>query len=240
MNWSVFPEDVSVFGHKVDDLFYLAFWLTAVTFVLVIGILGYFMWRYRSKNAPQPYYTHGNSFNATMLTVGLAIVVFVVIDINLAVRDHFAWEDFLGKPASPDALHVEIMPEQFVWNIRYAGADGKFGTADDVANINELHVPMGRDIVVALRSKDVIHSFFLPNFRIKQDAVPGMVTYTKFKAAKKGSFDIACAQHCGLAHYRMRGILTVESPEVFQSWLSGQSLQGSENNWGWMWEVNRK
>lgn len=98
-----------------------------------------------------------------------------------------------------------------------------------------MHVPVDRPVIVALQSKDVVHSFFLPNFRIKQDSVPGMVTSLFFKAAKQGTYDIACAEHCGLGHYRMRGVLTVESEEKFQGWLHEQVTTTPDLTWGWKW-----
>jgi cytochrome c oxidase subunit 2 len=168
----------------------------------------------------------------------LALVVFLLIDVNLAYQDHAAWEAVWGAPPSAaEALHVEVMPEQFAWNIRYAGPDGIFRTADDVTTINQLHIPANRPVIVQLSSKDVIHSFFLPNLRIKMDAVPGLVTSLYFQAVKAGTYDIACAEHCGFGHYRMRGFLVVEeSTKAFDAWLAAQANEGSPDlNWGWDW-----
>jgi cytochrome c oxidase subunit 2 len=92
-------------------------------------------------------------------------------------------------------------------------------------------------VVVQLSSKDVIHSFFLPNFRIKMDAVPGMVTSLYFEATRTGSYDIACAEHCGFGHYRMRGFLTVQEQEEFEAWLWEQTKEGpADTSWGWDWK----
>ena len=237
----LFPQDVSTTGFWVDRLFYLGFWLTAVAFALVVLILAVFLFKYRAQEGRKAYYTHGNSPKALMLTLGLALLVFVVIDINLAVHDHFAWEAIFGERARDhDPLKVEIMPEQFAWNIRYAGPDGKFGTDDDVVTVNDLHIPVDQPVHVALKSKDVIHSFFIPNFRIKQDAVPGMVTYLGFEATKTGKYDIACAEHCGLGHYRMRGVMSVESNGDFTSWIAKMSDNKiASTNWGWNWEQGK-
>jgi cytochrome c oxidase subunit 2 len=159
--------------------------------------------------------------------------------VNLAFHDHVAWEKAWGSPPDPkEALRVEIMPEQFAWNIRYAGTDGLFRTADDVTTINQLYIPVGQPVVVQLSSKDVIHSFFLPNFRIKMDAVPGMVTSLYFEATRTGIYDIACAEHCGFGHYRMQGFLNVQEPGQFQAWLSEQAKEGSpDTRWGWAWDA---
>ncbi|PIQ85057.1 MAG: cytochrome c oxidase subunit II [Candidatus Omnitrophica bacterium CG11_big_fil_rev_8_21_14_0_20_45_26] len=235
----LFPQNISKSGEWVDRLFYLGLILTSIAFVLVIATLIYFLIRYRCQANQKAYYTHGDSKKAIGLTLALAIIVFFAIDINLAVHDHFAWEEIWGRATNAkNPLQIEVMPEQFAWNIRYAGNDGIFGTADDVATINEMHIPVNRPINVALKSKDVIHSFFIPNFRIKQDAVPGLVTYLSFQAVQTGQFDIACAEHCGLGHYRMRGQLTVEDEAAWQKWLAEKSDENTgTENWGWQWEA---
>lgn len=232
----IFPEDVSAVGHHVDDLFYLALGLTTVAFILVIVIMGYFLIRYRARQGHKAVYTHGDTAKAFGLTVFLALVVFFGIDVNLAIKDHYAWEATWGSIPVGDVVKVEIQPQQFAWNIRYAGKDGEFATEDDIVTINELHIPVNKPVIAALKSKDVIHSFFLPNFRVKQDAVPGMVTSLTFKAVKEGEYDIACAEHCGLGHYRMRGMLTVESEDTFNQWLEQKSLTNTPDvTWGWNW-----
>ena len=236
---TLFPQDVSATGYVVDRLFWLALGLTGVACVAVVSALGYFLLRYRATPQRRAFYTHGDSPRALALTGGLALVVFLLIDVNLAYHDHVAWEVMWGAPPSAnEALRVEIMPEQFAWNIRYAGPDGVFRTSDDVTTINQLHVPIDRPVITQLSSKDVIHSFFLPNFRIKMDAVPGMVTSLYFQAKRSGTYDIACAEHCGFGHYRMRGFLVVEeSEEAFHAWLAQQATEGSPDlSWGWSWE----
>ena len=235
---SAFPQDVSVTGHVVDQLFWLATGLTGTVFVAVVGALGYFLFRYRARPGQRVLYTHGDSPRARGLTIGLALLVFFLIDVNLAYHDHKAWEVVWGAPPSTrDALRVEIMPEQFAWNIRYAGPDGRFRTSDDVTTINQLHVPVNVPVIVQLSSKDVIHSFFLPNLRIKMDAVPGMVTSLYFQATTPGTYDIACAEHCGFGHYRMRGFLVVdESARTFDTWFAKQANEGPPDlSWGWSW-----
>ena len=137
--------------------------------------------------------------------------------------------------APPDAFVVEITGQQFAWNVRYPGPDGVFGKTDfklvdpaglnfigldhtdpaardDITLQNQLFLPEGRPVRVRIRSLDVIHSFFLPDFRVKQDAMPGMTTETWFVPRQSGVYEIACAEHCGLGHYRMRGQLTVVPP----------------------------
>ena len=223
----------------MDRLFYLALTLTGVAFLLVALILGFCLIRYRHRPDRRAVYTHGDSRLARWLTIGFACLIFLVIDVNLAVHDHFAWEEAWGKPPSPtQALRIEIMPEQFAWNIRYTGADGTFRTADDVTTINLLHVPANRPVIVQLSSKDVIHSFFLPNLRIKMDAVPGMVTSLYFQARVPGTYDLACAEHCGFGHYRMRGFLIVQEQKEFEAWLAEAAKEGlPDTSWGWSWDL---
>lgn len=234
-----FPTDISTTGYAIDRLFWLATALAGTTLLVVAGTLGWFLLRYRARPARRAHYTHGDSIPALLMTGGLALLVFFLLDVNLAYHDHRAWELAWGSPpASREALRVEIMPEQFAWNIRYAGLDGRFRTADDVTTLNQLHVPANRPVIVQLQSKDVIHSFFLPNLRIKMDAVPGMVTALYFQAKTPGTYDIACAEHCGFGHYRMRGYLVVEeSAQAFNAWLTEQAQEGpADASWGWDWE----
>src|SRR5262249_17987106 len=142
---------------------------------------------------------------------------------------------------------VQVTGEQFAWNFHYPGPDGAFGKTDvklitstntigldrtdpaakdDVVSINALHVPVDRAVKVRIRSKDVIHSFFLPNLRIKQDAVPGMAIEVWFTPNKAGAYEIACAELCGLGHYRMKAFLTIDpSQEEFNKWLQQQAAE---------------
>jgi len=236
---SWFPPDVSTTGFWVDRLFFIALSLTGAAFLLVAGILVWCLLRYRERPGHQASYTHGDSPLARWLTIGFAVFIFFAIDLNLAFHDHKAWGRTWGSPPDPkEALRIQIMPEQFAWNIRYAGPDGVFRTADDVTTLNQLYVPVHRPVIVQLSSKDVIHSFFLPNLRIKMDAVPGLVTSLYFQATKPGTYDIACAEHCGFGHYRMRGLLTVEPEEEFETWLKAQAKEGPPDlSWGWDWNV---
>ena len=114
---------------------------------------------------------------------------------------------------------AEVTGRQFEWRIRYAGKDEQVGTFDDVFDVNELHIPVDEEVVFIIKSEDVLHSFFLPNVRIKQDVVPGMKQYVWFKANRTGKYDIVCAELCGWGHYKMRGRLIVESRKKYEEWL---------------------
>ena len=218
-----FPEDISVNGHWVDHLFWLATGLTAVAFALVLGVLVYFLVRYRARPGRLALYTHGNSKGALTLTLLLAAIVFLGIDVNLAWQDHHAWEAMWGNPPDEsEAVVVQVMPEQFAWNFRYAGPDGAFGTDDDITEMNTLRIPVHEPVILQLKAKDVLHSIFLPNLRIKQDCLPGMVTAMHFVTKKTGRYEIACAELCGLGHYYMKGRLHVLPRDEYDAWLDEQ------------------
>jgi cytochrome c oxidase subunit II len=138
-----------------------------------------------------------------------------------------AWAD--AKMVRPKLANGQVKPalaeitgRQFEWRIRYAGEDGIIGTPDDVQLSNDLHLPVHEEIVLSIKSQDVLHSFFLPNLRVKQDVVPGMKQFVWFQPTKSGVYDIVCAELCGWGHYKMRGRLTVEPREKFDAWLAQQ------------------
>ncbi|MBI2093192.1 MAG: cytochrome c oxidase subunit II [Candidatus Omnitrophica bacterium] len=208
------PEGISTVAPEIDRLFYIVLVLTSVVFVLVQGTLLVFLVRYRRRPGRKASYSHGNYRVEVVWTLIPAIIL-----IWLAFQNQRVWSKVRGTPPPAD-LEVEVTAEQFAWNIRYAGQDGAFNTQDDVLTINQLHLPIHQTILIHLKSKDVIHSFFVPQFRFKQDVVPGLTTHVWLSATKSGQYEIACAELCGLGHYRMRGFLTVESPEAFTAWLA--------------------
>lgn len=220
--WIRLPENVSTYGGQIDDLFYLILWITGVIFVLVEVLLLFFLFRYRRREGRAAHYTHGSNRLEVIWTIVPAIICVV-----LALMSRRSWAEI--KQSLPQgAMSVEVLAEQFAWNLRYPGADGKLNTADDVVSLNQLHIPVGRPVIVSLRSKDVIHSFFLPEFRVKQDAVPGMTTRIWFEATRVGNWEITCAELCGLGHYRMKGFITVDSPEDFDKWLAAQAAEAAK------------
>jgi cytochrome c oxidase subunit 2 len=207
------PEAVSTSAPEIDRLFYVVLGITGAAFILVQAALLVFLVRYRQRPGRRAAYTHGNTVVEIIWTA-----VPTVILLALLVQSQRVWAMVRGTPPPAD-LHVRIQAEQFAWNIRYAGADGEFDTPDDVTTINQLQLPVNQVVLFHLTSKDVVHSFFVPQFRVKQDAVPGMTTRMWASAAKTGQFEIACAELCGLGHYRMRGFLQIVEPEAFQAWL---------------------
>jgi cytochrome c oxidase subunit 2 len=121
-----------------------------------------------------------------------------------------------------DAMTVLVTAKQFEWNVTYPGPDGQLETGDDFTVRNRLDVPIDRPTHVLLEAEDVIHSFFLPEFRVKQDAVPGMEMMAWFEPTRTGEFVIGCAELCGIGHTRMRGTLTVHSAADYQTWVNEQ------------------
>lgn len=213
MDW-LLPPSVSTYGPQIDQMYYAILIITGIVFVLTELTLIWFLIRYRHREGRKAAYVHGNVKAEVVWTV----IPFVIV-VGIALASRGTWAQIRDQSSFPrDALRVEVTAKQFEWNVSYAGADGEAGTDDDYAVRNQLHVPVGRPVVVTLRSEDVIHSFFLPDFRVKQDAVPGMEIPVWFEATETGEFPIGCAELCGIGHYRMRGSMTVHSAEEFASW----------------------
>jgi cytochrome c oxidase subunit 2 len=219
--WLHLPEQASTYAPEVDRLFHLITWITGVIFVIVEAMLLIFLWKYRHREGRVATYTHGNNRLEVVWTI-----VPAVICVMLALLSRRMWED-IKEHMPHDGLEIQVTGEQFAWNFRYPGPDGKFNTPDDILTLNQLHFPVGKPVVVTLTSKDVIHSFFLPEFRVKQDAVPGMHTRIWFEGNKVGHWEIACAELCGLGHFRMKGFVTVDTPADYEKWLAEQAAEAA-------------
>ena len=220
MNWSwMLPGGAaSTFAPQIDRMYYTILIITGIVFVLTEVLLLGFVFKYRHKEGRKAEYIHGNVAAEVVWT---AVPFVIVIWIALASRGVWASiKDPANIPA--DAMDVRVTAKQFEWNVTYPGADGRLGTPDDFTKRNQLHIPVNAKVRATLESEDVIHSFFLPNFRLKQDAVPGMKIPVWFEANKTGDYQIACAELCGLGHYRMKGAVTVHSAEEFNTWSAQQ------------------
>ena len=213
------PEAVTTTAPEIDRLFYLVLAITGTVFLLVQATLLVFLVRYRERPGRRAGYTHGNVVVEIVWTLIPALIL-----VFLTVRSQQVWATVRGTPPPPD-LEIEVTAEQFAWNIRYAGSDGILNSPDDITTINQLHLPVHQTVLIRLKSKDVIHSFFVPQFRMKQDAVPGLTGRLWLAATKTGQYEIACAELCGLGHYRMRGFLTIEPPEAFRQWLAATQAE---------------
>jgi cytochrome c oxidase subunit 2 len=215
MRW--LPENVSTYGGDIDALLSFIYSMTLFWFFLTIGLILVFLVVYRRREGRRAVYARGERFGeAAWILIPAAVVL--VLDLWIDVRGHDAWAKVKGRvPAT--SHHVRVLGKQFNWEILYPGPDGKFGTADDLKLDNELHVPVNQVIHGTLRSKDVIHNFFLPNLRFKQDVLPGRDQDFWFQVTRPGRYEMPCAELCGFGHSGMMGYLYVHTPEEYQKWL---------------------
>ena len=211
------PENVSTFGGEIDSLFYLIYYITAATFVLVTVLMVLFLVMFREQPGRRATYTHGNTTLEIIWTIIPAAILIVLSFMSVST-----WAKVKRQVPESD-FELQVVAKQFNWDVVYPGADGKFGTDDDVKFDNDLHVPVNKVVRVQLSSKDVIHSFFLPNLRLKQDAVPGRTILVWFEATKPGKYEIPCAELCGFGHSGMKGWLYVHTPEEYAKW-AGEKL----------------
>jgi cytochrome c oxidase subunit 2 len=216
MSW--LPEGVSTFAPQIDRLFYGIYYLTAAVFLAVQLTLLVFVVRYRYRPDRRAEYTHGNTTLEIVWTVVPAIILVV-----LALVSRATWAN-IKERIPPSDFEMGVTAKQFNWEAHYAGPDGKIGTDDDVVMDNDVTVPVNKTIRVVLRSKDVIHSFFVPSMRFKQDAVPGHEIPIWFKVTKPGKYEIPCAELCGFGHSGMRGWLHVLPQEEFEAWAKEHKI----------------
>lgn len=224
------PEDISPagFGDEVDKLFNGILLVTSIAFFLTQIILVYVLWSY-GEGGPtrRAVYTHGHHQLEIAWTVVPALILVIIAFVQLSTwtrikfPEHFPAE--LQDRLQKNTPFAEVLAGQFDWRITYPGADDKLGTRDDVHTVNSLHVPRGKKILIHLKSRDVLHSFYLPHCRLKQDAVPGMTIPVWFEVkaeTKPGDYDLMCAELCGWGHYKMKGNLHVHESEAdFAEWL---------------------
>jgi cytochrome c oxidase subunit 2 len=255
-DWLGLPALASAHGGQIDGLIG---WIHVFMLVLFVGWGGFFLYalvRFRRSRHPVANYAGVKSHTSSYLEVAVAVVEAILL-VGFSIPIWAARVDHI--PPESEALVVQVTAEQFAWNARYAGPDGVFGRTDiklidvqtnplgvdrsdpaakdDVTTLNQLYLPANKPIIVKLRSKDVIHSFNLTEFRVKQDAIPGFtipvwfvpdVTTAEMRTRtgnQEFQYEIACAQLCGLGHYRMRGFVTVLSPEEFQKWMEAEEAK---------------
>jgi cytochrome c oxidase subunit 2 len=196
-------------------LFHLIYYITGITAILVFVTMLAFLVMYRDRPGRRARYTHGNATLEIVWTVVPALILVILTFLSVP-----AWSKIkmMAPPASDFVL--EVNAKQFNWQVIYPGADGKFGTADDKTFLDEMHVPVNKPVRVNLKSQDVIHSFFVPNFRIKQDAVPGREIGAWFDATKPGKYEWPCAELCGFGHSGMKGWIYVHTAEEYAKWAA--------------------
>lgn len=239
------PVGASAAAAEIDHHFTITYILMGAVFVAAQVSLGYLVFKHRDRSSAKPaLYTHGNVRLEIVWTV-LTLILFV--GLNLMSSSIWASERF--RPAVPDATKIEVTGMQFAWYFRYPGPDGKFGATkpelidpsaggegaigldpsdpaskDDVVT-GTMYAPVNKEVEVILRAEDVIHSFFIPNMRFKQDAVPGLAIHMHFTPITTGDYEIACSQLCGLGHYKMHGMLKVVSQPDFDKWLAAREAE---------------
>jgi cytochrome c oxidase subunit 2 len=257
--WLGLPALAAAHGGQIDSLIGWTHIFMLILFVGWGGFFAYCLVRFRRSRQPVASYTGARSHTSSYLEGGVAVVEAILL-IGFSIPLWAARVDRM--PSASEALVVQVTAEQFAWNIHYAGPDGVFGRTDitlidlqsnplgldrsdpaakdDVTTTNQLYLPVNKPIVVRLRSKDVIHSFNVPEFRVKQDIVPGFtipiwfvpnVTTAEMRARTRNpefQYEIACAQLCGLGHYRMRAFVTVQSADEFQTWMEEQAKAQGE------------
>jgi len=234
------PVQASTYAGTIDHLLWVLHIVMISIFVLWGIYMVYCLIRYRGTRSPQAVYSHKSSLAAyTPDVIILLFEVWLIFVIGVPIWAHIKEE--LPKPEN--ATEVNVVAQQFAWIVHYPGPDGKFGktdpalvnfanplgldpqdpnSKDDFFSINEFYMPLGKPALIHLSSHDVIHSFFVPEFRIKQDVVPGMNIPIWVEPTLPGHFELSCAQLCGAAHYRMRADVFVLTPKDFEDWMQKQ------------------
>ncbi len=234
------PRNVNMFGHEIDFIFYVILWLTGVTAVAVFSVMIYFLVKYRARPGIPAIHSHGNN---ALEVIWTTIPVFIFL--ALAIYGNEQWTQMRLRTPPADALPVAVVGEQFGWNVRYPGPDGKLGKMvaskvgkdnpfgidpadpeglDDFTTYNDIVFPLNRPVRLYLGSKDVIHAFYVPEFRLYQDMVPGRVyDFVWLKAEATGNFQLACNQLCGQGHYKMFGKLSVVEEADYQTWVKSKT-----------------
>jgi len=235
------PPVASQHGKGVDTLITYLLATTGLVFILGHAVLAWFLWKNPGEGPSRykPVRPRVEWLWALAPAFGMALIA----EVGVFFLSKPVWAQVYGPPPA-DAVQVEVVGKQFEWLVRYAGKDGKFGrtlpervddaenplgldkddaaATDDIVLRGSLHLPAGRAVFVRLRSHDVLHSFSIPLFRVKQDVVPGMSISVRFTPETPGTYEIACAELCGLGHYKMRGFAYVKGPEEFQKWMDAQ------------------
>ncbi len=221
----------------IDETINLTFWITGVVFAAIVLFMAYCVFRFRSRPGHRAAYEPENKRLEWWLTAATAVGVAAMLAPGL-----FVWNQFISVPR--DATEIEVVGQQWRWSYRLPGTDGRLGTSDVrhigpdnplglnpddpdgrddvVIEAEDLHLPIGRPVKVLLRSIDVLHDFYVPEFRAKMDMIPGSVTYFWFTPTRTGTFDVLCAELCGVGHAVMRGKVVVQSEVEYAVWLEGR------------------
>ena len=234
--------DIASNWGAMDDTINLTFWIGGGVFILVCLFMVYCMFKFSYKDGRKVEYKPEDHKLEKILTVATTLGVAALLAPGLIV-----WNEYINTPKN--ALNIEVMAWQWGWQYRLPGKDGKLGTAqvakisdenpfginlddpngrDDVLiQSDELHLKTNRPVQILLRSVDVLHNFYVPQFRSKMDAIPGIITYYWFEPNKVGEYEVLCAEYCGVGHYAMRATVIVDNEQNYEKWLEEQETFSS-------------
>lgn len=212
-------EALSHIGEKIDLLFYVVLAITGIVFIGTQAALGYVLWKGATRRPEErAHHFHGSHLLEILWTIipGFVLLFIAIFQMNV-------WAEFRIRSYAPEDIEpiAEVTARQFEWRIRYPAPGKRLmpqPQPDDVYTVNELHVPVNRQVSISLRSEDVQHAFFVPMLRIKQDALPGAVIPIWFDVTKPGTYDLVCAELCGWGHYKMLGRVIAEEDATFRQW----------------------
>jgi cytochrome c oxidase subunit 2 len=238
------PPNASEHGYQIDHIIEFCHWFMAALFVGWSAFFIYVLLRFRKSKHPVADHEGVNSGISTHLEFAVVLIEAVLL-VGFAIP---LWAKRVNQfPETKDAILVHAVGQQFNWNFHMPGPDGQFGrrdislvstsnaigldvndpaAKDDLVFGGELHVPVDRNVIIELSSKDVIHNFALPQMRMAQDAIPGQIIPLWFKPIKTGTYEVVCGQLCGLGHYSMKGSVVVDNPAEYQAWLKERAELG--------------
>lgn len=212
------PESASTYAQDIDGLIFLIAALVGFWFLLAEGMLFWLLYRFRHREGvPAKYVTGKEKHLKRWITIPHVLVI--ICDVFIIVGAIVVWVNVKQNLPEPDET-VRVIGQQWAWTFVHAGPDGEIDTDDDVTTVDELHVVAGRTYHFRLESEDVLHSFSVPAFRLKQDAVPGREITGWFEPTQTGTFDVQCAEMCGIGHGAMAASVIIETEEQHAQWLS--------------------
>ena len=218
-----FIEQASTYANDIDQIIDLIAVLTTFWWALTTGVFFYFIWRYRYREGVPSQYVTGKEKHLKKW-VNWPHYLIIVMDVFIIVGAVRVW--YMVKqdlPTADNMRTVRIVGQQWAWSFQHPGADGELDTDDDIFTVDELHTTVDTLYHYKLESRDVMHSFSVPVFRLKQDALPGRVITGWWQATKTGEWDIQCAEMCGIGHGIMAARIFVETPEEHEAWIQAHS-----------------
>jgi cytochrome c oxidase subunit 2 len=211
----------SSYAQSIDNLIYLIGGLVGFWFILCYVLFFGFIWKFRAREGRKSQYITGEN-KVHKRWISLPHILVLVCDVFIVYGAVRVWTDVKQTLPPPDAT-IRVIGQQWAWTFVHPGPDGKLGSADDITTIDELNVEIDKVYHFDLESKDVLHSFSVPVFRLKQDAVPGRIIRGWFRPTKTGEYDIQCAEICGIGHGIMAARIKIQSAQAHAAWIQGQS-----------------